>query len=130
MPMALYFVNVGEEAKPRFTYTLAPFGPHTPAWEPDDDALALARERLKSISRDLDGFHVAQKECGKDKNVDAARYYRELIQEWTKQQRAWRLVLGFFVDEKALPYRPMKYWPAELADDCDRALACLDMYRG
>lgn len=129
MPIANYFVNVGEPPKPRFTYSLAPFGPLTPAWQPDDAALLKAREYLKGISRELDSFHGLQKECAADKNYEAARFYRGLIQDQQKRQRAWQLAIGFFVDEKALPFRPMQYWPVELADECDRALAAIALMR-
>lgn len=129
MPVAEYFVNNGAPPRPRFTYTTAPHGPHTPAWLLDDNAIAKAREYLKGISRELDGLHTAQKECAAEKNYEAAKLYRGLIQDQQKRQRAWQLVLGFFVDEKALPFKPMQYWPIELADECDRALAWLDLMR-
>lgn len=129
MPVASYFVNFGEPKKPRYTWVLGEFGPRTPPFILADDELQQARDRLKTTSRELDGFYAAQKQCAADKNFDAAKYYKHLIQEWTKQQRAWRLVLGFFVDETALPYRPMQYWPVELADYCDAVFRAIEFIR-
>jgi len=125
----MYYINVGEPPKPRFTYWIDRFGPHTPPWIPEDTVIEKARATLKSISRELDGLHMAQKECAAVKDYETAKFYRGLIQDQQKEQRAWQLAIGFFVDEKALPYKPMQYWPAELSDECDRALATIEKFR-
>lgn len=129
MPIGKYLINVGEPLKPRYTHTLGPHGPHMPAWLIDNTVIDKARTILKGLAQDLNTFNVAKRECELNRDYDTAKYYRGLIQDWTKQHRAWKLVLGYFVDEPTLPYVPMQTWPLELVDDLDRAINRIDLLR-
>jgi hypothetical protein len=127
MPLGYDFKNVGEPPVPCYTSSLSNYGPHTPGWTPEVETIEYAKEQLKELARDLDLFNKTKKELEREKNIEAARYYRELISDWTKQHRALKLALGWFLDEPSLPYKPMRNWPLELVDELDRYLNLLSL---
>lgn len=107
----------------RYGYPGPAGGPHSyPGFDwRDSDREALYAERKHAI-RERDEALAAQKQCEKDRNIDAARWYREMASEWLARYRALCLIIGdaaFHDAPKDCPRRPMTEWAKELAPLCD-----------
>lgn len=81
----------------------------------------------KQSARELEALNAEQKRAGAERNIEAARFYRDLIAAETKTLRAARLWLGWITGggySGDAPWVEMYHWPTDFADVLD------DVWRG
>lgn len=93
---------------------------------PTGDADDYLRTERRKATQYIDELNGLKKACEKDKNYDAARWYREEISRFQKRYRAICFIGGWYMDNPrpgdCQKQVPVQHWPVELAEDLDLIL--------
>lgn len=93
----------------------------------EPEIIEYAKDRRKEISQIRESLLPVQKECGKNKDIENARFISELCADLMKQYRGWDAAIKMIEDAEFTKW-PRPGIAEQIAPYVDRAFDWIDLY--